>query len=198
MATDAVTKVLDFWFNDYSLVNMSDHFARWFKGGRDLDKTITDEFKTIHNDMVEGKLESWLWTQKGFVAYVIVCDQFSRHIYRGDEKAYSLDSRAREVVWQNINQFFSHLHSYEQMFILIVFQHSEHIQDHVSGIEILKTLLYFDSSNRELFQTVLFHAQSHFDIIKKFGRYPKRNKFLGRVSTDEELIYIDTHPDRPY
>ena len=27
-------------------------------------------------------------------------------------------------------------------------------------------------------------------IIEQFGRYPHRNKLLGRVSTDEEIVFL--------
>jgi uncharacterized protein (DUF924 family) len=38
-------------------------------------------------------------------------------------------------------------------------------------------------------------AQEHLDIIMKFGRYPSRNKVLGRESTPEELEHIRQNPD---
>lgn len=33
--------------------------------------------------------------------------------------------------------------------------------------------------------------QMHYDIIKKFGRYPHRNKALGRDATAEEKAYLE-------
>jgi uncharacterized protein (DUF924 family) len=33
-------------------------------------------------------------------------------------------------------------------------------------------------------------AKVHLDIIAKFGRFPHRNKVLGRISTPEEIAFL--------
>jgi uncharacterized protein (DUF924 family) len=37
---------------------------------------------------------------------------------------------------------------------------------------------------------MIYWAQLHLDIIKKFGRFPHRNRVFGRKSTPEELAFL--------
>ena len=43
---------------------------------------------------------------------------------------------------------------------------------------------------RETFATVAQFAELHRDIIEQFGRFPHRNKVLGRENTPEEEEYL--------
>jgi uncharacterized protein (DUF924 family) len=43
-----------------------------------------------------------------------------------------------------------------------------------------------------LFNGYLSYAKKHQTIIQQFGRYPYRNTVIGRDSTDEELIYLNS------
>lgn len=43
---------------------------------------------------------------------------------------------------------------------------------------------------RGMVKGVAAFEQSHLDIIERFGRYPHRNKALGRASTDDEIKYL--------
>lgn len=44
------------------------------------------------------------------------------------------------------------------------------------------------------------HALGHKSVLERFGRFPKRNKALGRESTPEEVAYMasDEAQGRPY
>ena len=37
------------------------------------------------------------------------------------------------------------------------------------------------------------YAKAHRDVIARFGRFPHRNRILGRDSSPEELAYLDEH-----
>jgi len=39
-------------------------------------------------------------------------------------------------------------------------------------------------------QSNLTFEIKHKEIIEKFGRYPHRNKILGRISTEEEIEFL--------
>ena len=43
---------------------------------------------------------------------------------------------------------------------------------------------------RETFETITQFAELHRDIIEQFGRFPHRNKLLGRENTPEEDEYL--------
>ena len=46
-------------------------------------------------------------------------------------------------------------------------------------------------SAKTLVRTHLGFEQKHYDIVKRFGRYPHRNKALGRTATEEERAYLE-------
>ena len=72
--------------------------------------------------------------------------------------------------------------NYEKMFILMPLMHSENIVDgHQLYYEIEKV-----SKVEELLKGVLISSNEHMDVLKQFGRYPTRNKALGRPNTPEE------------
>ena len=43
---------------------------------------------------------------------------------------------------------------------------------------------------RETFMTIAQFAELHRDIVDQFGRFPHRNKLLGRKNTPEEEQYL--------
>ena len=54
--------------------------------------------------------------------------------------------------------------------------------------QIISLSLYSNLGIKENFRSAL----KHFNIIRKFGRFPHRNKILNRKSTDEELAFLKT------
>jgi uncharacterized protein (DUF924 family) len=47
-----------------------------------------------------------------------------------------------------------------------------------------------DAAWRAPFTQSLESAREHRDIIARFGRFPHRNRALGRTSTPEEIAYL--------
>jgi uncharacterized protein (DUF924 family) len=52
----------------------------------------------------------------------------------------------------------------------------------------------FGKNKKNTNQDQLNFEIKHRDIIQKFGRYPHRNKILGRVSTADEIEFLK-NPD---
>ena len=40
----------------------------------------------------------------------------------------------------------------------------------------------------------LHFAIIHKQVIEKYGRFPGRNQILSRISTEEELVYLNNDP----
>jgi uncharacterized protein (DUF924 family) len=68
------------------------------------------------------------------------------------------------------------------------FMHSESLVIHEIAMELFRKRGNQDHLNFEI---------KHRDIIQKFGRYPHRNKILGRVSTEDEVIFLKA-PDSSF
>jgi uncharacterized protein (DUF924 family) len=68
------------------------------------------------------------------------------------------------------------------------FQHGERAEDQARSVELFAAL---DDP-----QTLDF-ARRHKQIVDRFGRFPHRNAVLGRVSTAEELEFLQ-RPDSSF
>jgi uncharacterized protein (DUF924 family) len=67
-------------------------------------------------------------------------------------------------------------------FLYMPFMHSEHPADQQRCVE-----LFGQTGNTENRK----YAEDHSDIIRKFGRFPHRNRLLGRTTTPEEQAFLD-------
>ena len=63
------------------------------------------------------------------------------------------------------------------------YMHSESLVVHDEGLRL------FTAINDE---NALKFERMHADVLRRFGRYPRRNAVLGRASTPEELAYMSS------
>ena len=193
-----IDKILKYWFNNnYKNIN----YDKWFRNGQLYDIEIQTKFKHILDKAEQGLLESWNDTKEGFLALIILLDQFSRHIYRNTPKAYINDQLTITYLDKYIYKYINKLKPIESLFALMPYQHSECICKQKSGIILIKYLLYKEKTiyGTNILSEALHHQIQHFNIIYKFGRFPKRNKILNRKSTSMELLYIkSSNPNLPY
>lgn len=116
------------------------------------------------------------------LALVIVLDQFSRQIYRGEAKAFAQDGHALTVAKHAIASGFDQdALPVHRLFWYLPFEHSENLADQDRAIELLEPL-----GNAEWTR----YAREHRDVIARFGRFPHRNAALGRENTPEEEAYL--------
>jgi len=165
--------VLEFWFSAPARTH-------WFKAPRNFDAEIREKFGQLHTLASAGKLESWLLAPRSCLALVIVLDQFSRNLNRNDAKMYDNDRHARNAARYVIDQGFDQrLKDWEKAFVYMPFMHSESIDDQDLSVKLF-TAAGLDNAR---------YALHHRDIIRRFGRFPHRNRLLGRKSTREEQAY---------
>jgi uncharacterized protein (DUF924 family) len=168
-------EVYNFWFNTLTPKD-------WYRKSDKLDKLIKDKFQKIHTMATKNELARWRRSPKGTLSEVIVLDQFSRNIYRDQAQAFQSDSQALCLAQNAIEKgLHNHLNLQERMFLYMPFMHSESQSIHDKAVEIFQEPGLEDS---------LDYEQKHFDIIKKFGRYPHRNIILKRDSTQEEITFL--------
>lgn len=171
--------VYNYWFSrDYQIYFSKESYK--------LDNEVKQLFLQLYLDCIKSKI---IINPKSCLAMVILYDQIPRHIFRGQKQAYATDNIA--LYYANIiydNKFYLMLNDIESCFAFMPFQHSENINTVKKGINIYKKIdKYFNTTNTKHF---LKFCIKHYLVLKKFGRYPKRNKILNRVSTKEELQYI--------
>ena len=169
--------ILYFWFDELSAKD-------WWSKNDQLDQQITDRFGDTHLKASKGELQPWRESCQGRLAEIIVLDQFSRNIYRNHWKSFACDPMAltlsQEALTQGCDQ---ELSADEKSFLYIPFMHSESVLIHEQAVQL------YDQPNLE--KNLEFEIL-HKNIIDRFGRYPHRNKILGRDSTEEEIEFLKT------
>ena len=134
--------------------------------------------------MARGEAWSWRTTPDGRLAEIIVLDQFSRQLFRGKAKAFATDGQALALAQEAVGGGHHNFVPVSQrMFFLLPFMHAESLLVQKESIRLHTALGLPD---------ILKYAQGHAEVIRRFGRFPKRNAALGRVSTPEEVAYMTT------
>ncbi len=165
--------ILEFWFHGHGVDD-------WFGGGEAFDKKCAAVLSAVHAKAVRSELWAWRKDAHGRLAEIILLDQLSRQLYRGDARAFASDTMvlalAQECVAQGLDR---ELDKFGKLFLYLPYQHAESLEIQEESLRLHQAVPDF-----------LGFAQDHHDIIVRFGRFPMRNKALGRKSTPEEDAYI--------
>jgi uncharacterized protein (DUF924 family) len=148
-----------------------------------VDLTIRSRFLAAYEAAARGELATWEKNEEGALALVL--DQFPRNMFRDDARAFATDAMARAVADRALARCFDQaLDPAMQPFFYLPFMHSEALVDQDRCVD-----LYAVLADAEL----LRHARDHRDIIQRFGRFPGRNRALGRETTLPERKFLDDH-----
>jgi len=156
---------------------------KWFEKDEAFDGEIRARFLTTYEAAAAGRLAAWEDDPEGALALTIVLDQFPRNMFRGDARTYAADPLARAVVERAIARAFDQsFPPEERRFFYLPFEHSENLADQERGVALCRA-----AGDEEAIK----YAQIHADIIRRFGRFPHRNRVLGRATTPEEQAFLD-------
>ena len=156
---------------------------RWYRRDDAFDADVRRRFFGLWQQASAGELSSWETSDDGALALVIVLDQFPRNMFRGDIRTYASDARAREVANRAIARGVdARIDPALREFLYLPFMHSEHLADQLRCIELSRAAGHTES---------LKWAEHHADIIRRFGRFPHRNRLLGRTTTLDEQAFLD-------
>ncbi len=186
-------ELLAFWFGEmHDGFSDEPHRNRWFNGGPEFDEACRVRFGELAVRAADGALPTWLETPHGTLAWILLCDQIPRNIYRGQALAFATDGPARNAARSGIEAGFDqHLGYDERCFFYLPFEHSESLVDQHTCVGLFTDLRdQTPDGYRHLTGGYLPYAQQHRDIIRRFGRFPHRNTALGRKSTSEELEFL--------
>lgn len=176
--TTTPQNIITFWFEDHGPKD-------WWQSNPDFDQEIIEKFSTLHKAASAGELYQWRNTPEGRLAEIIILDQFSRQIYRGSGQAFAQDAMALALAQEAVAQGFDQkLDTVKRPFLYMPYMHSESLLIHEQSIALFSSINGADNID---------FAIGHQDVIKRFGRYPTRNKALARVDTQEEAQYLAEH-----
>ncbi len=186
--------LLAYWFGaetDAAIV-ANQQKALWWKSTPALDEQMRTRFGALVEKAATGELDDWRANPRGLLALILLADQLPRNIYRNTARAFAFDVMAREHCRHGLAQGFDQrLRPIERVFHYLPLEHSELLQDQQDACALFSKLAEVaDAGQRELFSGYLRFAERHRDIIARFGRFPHRNGILGRVSTAEELAFL--------
>ena len=171
--------IIDFWFKELTSKD-------WWGGGPELDALVRERFSGVFAQAFAGELFSWRRSVEGRLAEILVLDQFPRNMFRGLGKAFSADGVALVLAQEFIaGGYGATLPPQQRAFAYMPLMHSESLAVHRAAVA------PFSEPGLEHNLKFLYN---HTEVIERFGRYPSRNKALGRVSTPEEEAFLINGP----
>ncbi|MFN2329125.1 MAG: DUF924 family protein [Chromatocurvus sp.] len=183
MRTDP-REVLRFWFDEAGP-------SCWFKRSDAFDEQLRERFLATWQAAAAGECGHWRSSPAGRAAEIIVLDQFSRNLFRGEGRAFAQDGMALVLAqWAVAAGEDNDIEIAEERgmtpdqryFTYMPFMHSESLAVHDDALRLFTAL-----GNEKALEYEIRHR----DVICTYGRYPGRNAALGRTSTPEERAYLD-------
>ena len=164
-------EILDFW-----LVETPPE--RRFVKDAALDREIAGRFGALRVEVKADHAAAWRNEPDTLLAAIILFDQFSRNIFRGEAEAFATDPLARELTRLALAREWDRgMTVVERQFLYMPLMHSEDIDDQALCVQL------FEGVGDPM---LLDFAVRHAAQIKRYGRFPQRNLALGRQSTPEE------------
>ena len=189
-----IEEILAFWFKEQELSapQIDRRMDIWFGEDEVFDLECKKEFADEVELASEGKLDHWAHQPRGRLALILLLDQFRRNIFRNTAEAFARDKAALKLCVEGARDKKDQgLTPIQKAFFYMPLQHSESLKVQEKGVQIFRRLAEAVSPTyRETFETMATFAELHRDIIEQFGRFPHRNKLLGRENTPEEEEYL--------
>lgn len=155
---------------------------RWFEKDERFDTEFRQRLFETHMEAARRELDHWSDSPEGSLALMIVLDQLPRNCFRGTGHMYATDPLARHFARKALAAGHDRaVDSSIRVFFYLPFSHSENLADQDEAVRL----------NAGLDEEFAKHARGHRDIVARFGRFPHRNKILGRDTTPDEQAFLD-------
>jgi len=165
--------VLEFWFRGDA------ERAEWFRKDPSFDDEIRARFLPLYEEAAGSALAAWRDSPRSCLALIVLLDQFPRNMFRDTARAFATDALALDAARHAVACGHDRaLRGVERTFVYLPFEHSESLADQERALE-----LFASHANYEW-------ARRHWEIVKRFGRFPHRNAILGRENTAAETEFL--------
>lgn len=188
--------VLDYWIGEASTSPdaAGEKHKLWFGKSKETDADIRDRFGELLQTLSDLS-SAQDWASRGpreRLAAIIVLDQFSRNLYRDEARAFEQDDLALLLCKDGlVLRQEKSMSEVERIFFYLPLEHSEAPEDQDRSVDVFTDLLVDSREGfRSLIESTLQYAKDHKKVIDEFGRFPHRNKALGRESTDAEKEWL--------
>lgn len=174
---DTKAEILHFWFEETDP-------RQWFQKNEEFDARIRERFLTSYKLAADGLCDSWGQETDGALALCILLDQFPRNMFREHKDAFATDGKAllaaKFAVARGFDQMVPVI---RRRFFYLPYEHSEDLADQRKCVSLFEKIKGEDPLGYD-------YALRHLEVIERFGRFPHRNKVLGRENTAEEDEYL--------
>jgi uncharacterized protein (DUF924 family) len=178
--------ILMFWLG--SNADAAERSRLWWGKHPETDKLIRARFASSLRKAADGDLDGWAATPGGRLALILLTDQFSRNMYRDTPNAFAFDAIALRCCKEELREDVDKpLRPIERVFFYLPLEHSESLKDQERSVALLQALVQEAGPD---FAGFLDYAIRHRAVIARFGRFPHRNRILGRASTEQEAAFL--------
>jgi uncharacterized protein (DUF924 family) len=211
---DEALRVREFWFGksltgqlpreglSWVAQELRHRVSLWFGSASQLiaqqDKLIRSEFQGLVERAGRGELAAWADSPRRRLSLIILFDQFPRQLYRGTAQAFALDQQALALTLSGMQSAADGaLNVIERLFFYMPLQHAESTEVQDESVSSYKRLVAESPAElRSTFEEAFESAEEHRGLIRQFGRFPHRNRVLGRENTPDEEAYLKKTGER--
>lgn len=191
----AYASILEFWFgplnaDDSTIAGRQS--GLWWGKNEQTDIDIRKRFEPQVQAAGAGKLDEWKASPEGWLALILLLDQFPRNIYRDTPDMYRFDHRAQALCVEGLEAGIdTNLRLIQRMFFYLPLEHSESADDQAKCVDLMRGLVReAPEDHKAVFENFVGFAEAHQKIVDRFARFPHRNAILGRASTEEEIKFL--------
>lgn len=188
------TDVLRFWLGAYPLepAAMARVQAQWFQKNPTFDQQLAERFGPTLAAARAGRLDAWAAQADGWLALLVVLDQFGRNVFRDTPEAFAADPQAVRLALEGLERGLDQdLPPMARIFCYLPLEHAEDLALQARSVALFRALCAAPQAQpADFFANTLDYALKHQDVIERFGRFPHRNPILGRSSTEAERDYL--------
>ncbi len=192
--TITAATVLDFWFGKAGgdTATAQAQQKLWWSKNENVDAEIRKRFSGLVDAAASGRHDDWAPEPRGRLALILLFDQFPRNMYRDTPRAFGYDPLACKLALEGIAANTDRsLRPVERVFFYLPLEHAESPELQERCVALFTALAAgVPEADRKTFAGYVDYAVRHRDVIHRFGRFPHRNRILGRVSTPEEIDFL--------
>jgi uncharacterized protein (DUF924 family) len=192
--------VLDYWFGADPLApgEIANRIRLWF-GGDDppeiralRDEDMAMRFSVLAREAAAGELDAWAASPHRLLALILLLDQIPRNIYRGTTRAFATDDKALALAYEGMKTGAdAGLTPIQRVFLYMPLQHCESPDVQEESVAAFRRLAAESlPQHRAVFDGCLHFAELHQRIVNRFGRFPHRNRVLGRRNSEAEASFL--------
>lgn len=191
--------ILEFWFGraPFDTARLAERNTFWFGGdGAEAqaarDESIRNHLEPLLERAARGEFASWAASPRRRLALILLFDQVPRNCYRGTAAAFAFDREALALSVEGLQLAAdAALDTVERLFFYLPLEHAESMEAQDASLAAFTRLAAeAPPEYRGFAEGLIPYVNRHRDLIVKFGRFPHRNRVLGRASTEAELEWL--------